>query len=119
MIRIKRTYDAPARDDGRRILVERLWPRGMKKGALDADAWLKDVAPSTELRKWFGHRVERWEEFRARYRKELDGNAAAWAPILEASGRDNVTLLYSARDVLHNGARVLLDYLVERQKGRK
>jgi uncharacterized protein YeaO (DUF488 family) len=119
MIRIKRTYDAPARGDGRRILVERLWPRGMKKGDLDADAWLKDVAPSTELRKWFGHRVERWEEFRARYRKELDRNVAAWTPILEAAGRVNVTLLYSARDVLHNGARVLLDYLLERQKGRK
>lgn len=119
MIRIKRTYDAPARGDGRRILVERLWPRGMKKGALDADAWLKDVAPSTDLRKWFGHRVERWEEFRARYRKELDGNPAAWAPILEAAERGNVTLLYSARDALHNGARVLIDYLLERQKGRK
>ncbi len=117
MIRIKRTYDAPARGDGRRILVERLWPRGMKKDALHANAWLKDVAPSTELRRWFGHRVERWEEFRARYRKELDSNTAAWAPILEAAGRGNVTLLYSARDVLHNGARVLLDYLLERQTG--
>lgn len=119
MIRIKRTYDAAARGDGRRILVERLWPRGMKKGVLDADAWLKAVAPSTELRKWFGHRVERWEVFRARYRKELDSNAGAWVPILEAAERGNVTLLYSARDVLHNGARVLLDYLLERQKGRK
>ena len=63
MFRIKRTYEAPARGDGRRILVERLWPRGMKKGALAADAWMKDVAPSTELRRWFGHRVERWAEF--------------------------------------------------------
>ena len=119
MIRIKRTYDAPARGDGRRILVERLWPRGMKKNELDADAWLKDVAPSAELRKWFGHRVERWEEFRARYSKELDGNPTAWAPILEAAERGNVTLLDSARDVLHNGARVLLDYLLKRQKGQK
>jgi uncharacterized protein YeaO (DUF488 family) len=118
MIRIKRTYDAPARGDGRRILVERLWPRGMKKDALDADAWLKDVAPSTELRKWFGHRVERWEEFRRRYRKELDARPDAWQPILDAEKRGNVTLLYSARDVAHNGALVLLDYLLDRQVGR-
>ena len=117
MIRIKRTYDSPARGDGRRILVERLWPRGMKKEALDADAWLKDVAPSTELRKWFGHRVERWEEFRRRYREELDAKPDAWKPILEAGKRGNVTLLYSARDVLHNGAQVLLDYLSDRQVG--
>jgi uncharacterized protein YeaO (DUF488 family) len=117
MIRIKRTYDAPARGDGRRILVERLWPRGLKKESLQADEWRKDVAPSTELRKWFGHRLERWEEFRARYRDELDGNRGAWTLILEAAGRGNVTLLYSARDVLHNGARVLLEYLLEQQSG--
>lgn len=119
MLRIKRTYEAPARGDGRRILVERLWPRGIKKDALHADEWLKDVAPSTELRKWFGHRVERWEEFRERYRAELDGNPGAWEAILKAAERSNVTLLYSARDVSHNGARVLLDYLSDRQKGRK
>ena len=69
MIQIKRTYDPPARADGRRILVERLWPRGIKKEALALDAWMKEVAPTTELRKWFGHRVERWTEFRRRYRK--------------------------------------------------
>ena len=128
MIRIKRTYDTPARGDGRRILVERLWPRGIRKDALHADEWLKDVAPSTELRKWFGHRVERWEEFRDRYREELDGNPDSWRPIAEAAGRGNVTLLYSAHDVLHNGARVLLEYLSDRRpaashrarpKGRK
>lgn len=112
MIRIKRTYDAPARGDGRRILVERLWPRGVKKHELDADAWLKDVAPSAELRKWFGHRVERWAEFRRRYRKELDASPDAWEPILKADRRGNVTLLYSARDVLHNGALALRDYLL-------
>lgn len=113
-IRIKRTYDAPARGDGRRILVERLWPRGMKKEALDADAWTKEVAPSTELRKWFDHREERWDEFRRRYREELDENPGAWEPILEAGARGPVTLLYSAHDTLHNGALVLRDYLVER-----
>jgi uncharacterized protein YeaO (DUF488 family) len=114
VIRIKRTYDLPARADGRRILVERLWPRGMKKEALAADAWMKDVAPSTELRKWFGHRVERWQEFRDRYRAELDANPGAWAPILEAAQDGTVTLLFSAHDTLHNGALVLRDYLTER-----
>ncbi len=116
--RIKRTYDPPARGDGRRILVERLWPRGMKKEALAADAWLKDVAPSTELRKWFGHREERWDEFRRRYRKELAANPSAWTPILDAAKRRNVTLLYSAHDVLHNGAVVLREYLADRTRRR-
>jgi uncharacterized protein YeaO (DUF488 family) len=111
VIRIKRTYEAPARGDGRRILVERLWPRGMKKEALAAHAWMKDVAPSTQLRKWFGHRAERWEEFRRRYRAELDANPAAWKPILEAAERRTVTLLYSAHDTVHNGAVVLREYL--------
>jgi uncharacterized protein YeaO (DUF488 family) len=115
MLQIKRTYDPPSRGDGRRILVERLWPRGMKKEALAADAWLKEVAPSTELRRWFGHRGERWEEFRRRYRKELHANPSAWVPLLEADGRGTVTLLYSAHDVLHNGAVVLLDYLEEQR----
>ena len=118
MIRIKRAYDPPARSDGRRILVERLWPRGMKKQALAADAWTKDVVPSTELRKWFDHRVERWEEFRRRYRAELDANPAAWEPILEAAKPRTVTLLYSAHDTVHNGAVVLRDYLGDRAKVR-
>jgi uncharacterized protein YeaO (DUF488 family) len=114
MIRIKRTYEPPARGDGRRILVERLWPRGMKKEALAADAWLKDVAPSTELRKWFDHREARWEEFRRRYRDELNANPDAWKAILDASRRRTVTLLYSAHDTLHNGAVVLRAYLMKR-----
>jgi uncharacterized protein YeaO (DUF488 family) len=119
MIRIKRTYEPSARGDGRRILVERLWPRGMKKEALDVDAWLKDVAPSTALRKWFDHRVERWEEFRRRYRQELSANPDAWSSILDASKRGTVTLLYSARDVEHNGAVVLCEYLTARSNGRR
>jgi uncharacterized protein YeaO (DUF488 family) len=118
MIRIKRAYEPRARGDGRRILVERLWPRGMKKEALEADAWIKDVAPSAELRKWFDHRVERWDEFQRRYRKELNENRAAWEPILDAEGRRPVTLLYSAHDVLHNGAVVLRDYLLARKARR-
>jgi uncharacterized protein YeaO (DUF488 family) len=114
MIRIKRTYEPPARGDGRRIFVERLWPRGMRKEALAADAWMKDVAPSTALRKWFDHRVERWEDFRRRYRAELDANPGAWKPILESARRGTVTLLYSAHDTAHNGAQVLGEYLAER-----
>jgi uncharacterized protein YeaO (DUF488 family) len=119
MIRVKRTYEPSARGDGRRILVERLWPRGMKKEALDADAWLKDVAPTTPLRKWFDHRVERWEEFRRRYRQELSANRDAWSPILDASSRGTVTLLYSAHDLEHNGAVVLREYLTERSQARR
>ncbi|MEO8443726.1 MAG: DUF488 family protein [Gammaproteobacteria bacterium] len=113
MIRIKRSYEPRARGDGRRMLVERLWPRGMKKEALHAHVWLKDVAPSTELRQWFGHLVERWKEFRRRYRKELDAKPENWGPILAASRRHTVTLLYSAHDTEHNGAIVLCEYLTE------
>ena len=118
MIRIKRTYEPPARGDGRRILVERLWPRGMKKESLEADAWMKEVAPSTGLRKWFGHRVERWEKFRQRYRDELDENPGAWEPILDGAKRGTVTFHYSAHDTVHNGAVVLCEYLMERAAGR-
>ena len=118
MFRIKRTYDPPARGDGRRILVERLWPRGLSKESVAADAWMKEVAPSTELRKWFDHRVERWKEFRRRYRRELSASPSAWAPILDAERRHTVTLLYSAHDVLHNGAVVLRDYVAKRSLRR-
>jgi uncharacterized protein YeaO (DUF488 family) len=107
MIQIKRAYEPPARGDGHRILVERLWPRGIKKAALEADAWLKEVAPSTELRKWFAHRDERWPEFQRRYRAELDANTDAWQPLLEAEDRGTLTLLYSAHDEAHNSARGL------------
>jgi uncharacterized protein YeaO (DUF488 family) len=118
MLKIKRAYEPPEPSDGRRLLVERLWPRGMKKEALAADAWVKEVAPSTELRKWFGHRPERWDEFRRRYRDELAANPEAWAPILDAANHGPVTLLYSAHDTEHNGALVLREYLAERSKRR-
>ncbi len=113
-IKLKRTYDEPARGDGRRLLVERLWPRGVKKEALVHDAWLKDVAPSTELRKWYAHRLERWDEFQRRYRQELDDNPGAWQPIIDDGKRGTVTLLYSAKDTEHNSAVVLREYLLER-----
>ncbi len=119
MIRIKRAYEPPARGDGRRFLVERLWPRGVKKEALAEDAWLKDVAPSTELRQWFGHEPERWEEFRRRYRDELAANRAAWEPILEASKGRTVTLLYGAHDTEHNSAVVLREFLLEKASRRR
>jgi uncharacterized protein YeaO (DUF488 family) len=118
MIRIKRTYEPPARDDGKRVLVERLWPRGMKKEALVMDAWVKDAAPTTELRQWFAHDVERWDEFRRRYLKELKANRSILEPILEFAGQGTVTLLYSAHDTLHNGAVVLRDYLVDHMTKR-
>ncbi len=119
MIRIKRSYEARSPDDGKRFLVDRLWPRGMKKQALAADAWLKDVAPSPELRRWFDHRTERWAEFQKRYAAELDGKPETWRPILEAAREGDVTLLYSARDVEHNGAIVLRDYLARQGAARR
>jgi uncharacterized protein YeaO (DUF488 family) len=118
MIQIKRAYEPRAPSDGMRVLVERLWPRGVTKEALAGDAWMRDVAPSTELRKWFAHRIDRWAEFQRRYRAELDTNPAAWAPIHDAGLDGIVTLLYSARDTAHNGAVVLRDYLAEREAER-
>jgi uncharacterized protein YeaO (DUF488 family) len=90
----------------------------MRKTDLDADAWVKDVAPSTQLRKWFGHQPERWPEFRRRYRHELSRNERAWAPLLDAARRRNITLLYAAHDPLHNSAIVLREYL-ERRRARR
>jgi uncharacterized protein YeaO (DUF488 family) len=119
MINIKRVYESTARGDGQRILVERLWPRGMKKADLHAEAWMKEVAPSTELRQWFGHKVARWAEFQQRYKQELDANRDAWAPIRDASRRGTVTLLYSAHDIEHNSALVLRDYLTKQQTRRR
>ena len=118
MIRIKRAYEPSARGDGRRFLVERLWPRGMRKETLLLDAWVKDVAPSTRLRKWFSHRVDRWKEFQRRYRRELGARRDAWSPILEASRLGTVTLVYSAHDREHNAAVVLRDYLAKRVRKR-
>lgn len=94
-----------------RILVERLWPRGLSKKALHVDAWLKDVGPSTELRQWFRHDPEKWPRFRARYFRELDSRPEAWRPIVTAARRGAVTLVYSSRDTEHNNAVALKDYL--------
>lgn len=112
-IRLKRAYTAPAPEDGARILVDRLWPRGVSKVQLQLDAWLKNVAPSTELRRWFGHRAERWEEFQSRYREQLDTRAEAVGELLDWLDQGPVTLIYAARDPEHNHARVLRDYLLD------
>jgi uncharacterized protein YeaO (DUF488 family) len=111
MIHIKRAYSPAAADDGARFLIDRLWPRGIKKEDLPLDGWLKEVAPSDALRKWFGHDPARWEEFQRRYYSELDGKAEALQPIREAALRRNVTLVYSARDQEHNDAVALKAYL--------
>ena len=111
MIRLKRAYDAMSRSDGTRFLVERLWPRGVSKAALQLDAWLKEVGPSTALRKWFSHDPEKWREFRRRYFHELDSRPEAWEPIVSAARRGTVTLVYSSHDTKHNNAVALQEYL--------
>ncbi len=117
VLSVKRVYEPAARADGARFLVERLWPRGMKKEALAMKAWVKDVAPSDALRRWFAHDAAKWTEFRRRYFAELKGRADALRPILEALERGNATLLYSAHDTEHNNAVALKEYL-ERIRGR-
>jgi uncharacterized protein YeaO (DUF488 family) len=113
MIQIKRVYEPPANEDGARFLVERLWPRGMKKDALQMVAWCKDSAPSADLRRWFGHDPAKWKEFQRRYRAELTDNLAACQPLLYAARQGNITLLYSAHDTEHNSAVVLKSWLEE------
>ncbi len=113
-IRLKRAWEPPARGDGARILVDRVWPRGLKKEALALDLWLKDIAPSTALRQWFGHRPERFAEFAERYRGELAANDAAVAELAPWLRKGRVTLVYGARDEAHNQAVVLRDWLRSR-----
>lgn len=116
MIQLKRVYESPVKGDGARFLVERLWPRGVKKSSLAIDAWLKDAAPSTNLRKWFNHDTARWDEFRRRYFVELKENQASWDPILGAARRGNVTLIYSSHDAEHNNAVALKEFLLRSLK---
>ena len=111
MIQIKRVYEPRARSDGTRFLVERLWARGIKREELHAKAWLKEVAPSAELREWFSHDPAKWSGFKRKYLAELKKAPEAYEPILKAARRGNVTLLYSARDTEHNSAKVLKGYL--------
>jgi uncharacterized protein YeaO (DUF488 family) len=109
-ISLKRAYEPPAAADGTRVLVDRLWPRGVTKAKARIDLWLKDVAPSTELRRWFGHDPEKWSEFQKRYRSELKGNPAL-SSLKGLSRQGNITLVYAAKDELHNDAVVLKQVL--------
>ncbi len=111
-IDLKRVYEAPSRDDGLRVLVERLWPRGLSKANASIDCWVKDVAPTPQLRTWFGHRAERWEEFRGRYQLELRQNRAAVEALKGLCAGQKVTFVYAARDVDRNGAVVLREFIM-------
>ena len=113
-VRVKRVYDAPAVDDGVRVLVDRVWPRGLSKEKARIDQWLKEVAPSTALRQWFGHDPARWTEFRRRYRAELKQNLAPLEALRSLVRGKAATLVYGARDEQHNQAVVLAEFLNER-----
>ena len=110
-VQLKRVYLKPAKSDGCRILVDRLWPRGLSKQKAKVDHWLRDIAPSTGLRKWYGHDPERWTEFQRRYIDELKHNAEVWKPISKAAHGHRVTLVFGWKDMEHNNAVVLQRFL--------
>ncbi len=110
-IYLKRAYDEPADSDGARILVDRIWPRGLKREDAYIDRWLKGISPSTSLRKWFAHDPAKWDEFRQRYFEELDENKAAVQELLEEAAAGPVTLVYSTKDTRHNNAVALKEYI--------
>lgn len=116
MLKLKRVYDPVSLTDGTRILVERLWPRGLSKERLHLAAWRKEVGPSTELRQWFNHDPSKWSQFRKRYFRELDSQPESWGPILSAARRGMVTLVYSSHDEQHNNAVALKEYLQARTR---
>jgi uncharacterized protein YeaO (DUF488 family) len=111
-IRLKRAYEAPAPDDGTRILIDRLWPRGVNKDDAAIDEWVKEIAPSTELRKWFGHDPGRWEEFRRRYQAEIRQHSDEFDRLRAVAQRGRITLVFSAHDEAHNNAVVLKELLL-------
>lgn len=114
-IGLKRAYEAPSDDDGLRVLVERLWPRGLSKGAAAIDHWTKDVAPTPQLRTWFGHRPERWKEFRKRYRAALMENIAVVDALRQLSAGRQITFVFAAKDVDRNSAAVLREFLLNEE----
>jgi uncharacterized protein YeaO (DUF488 family) len=113
-VQVKRAYDPPSAGDGVRVLVDRLWPRGLSKTKAAVDLWLKDIAPSVDLRRWFNHDPSRWSEFVKRYSDELDKKHTAVSALVGAVRRGRVTLLFGARDPQHNNAMALHSYLTER-----
>jgi uncharacterized protein YeaO (DUF488 family) len=113
-IHLKRAYDSPSGSDGCRILVDRIWPRGVRKEEARIDLWIKDAAPSTVLRKWFAHDPVKWKEFKKRYFAELDNQASAVAELLKQANHGVVTLVYGAKDPKHNNAVALKEYLGQR-----
>ncbi len=118
-IQVKRVYDPPSSSDGRRLLVDRIWPRGLSKEAAKLDDWLKDAAPSTELRQWFAHDPARWAQFQRRYYAELDEKPDLRKTILPPKTKGTVTLLFGAKDVEHNNAVALKNYLQHRSNWAK
>ena len=110
-VQIKRVYEEPSTSDGKRILIDRLWPRGLTKEKAKVDLWLKDIAPSTELRQWFGHDPSKWNEFKKRYHDELKKNREIIVKLIEQLKTGKVTLVYGAKDEEHNDAVVLKEYL--------
>ena len=119
MIRLKRVYEKPAASDGQRILVERLWPRGLSKADAAIDLWLKDIAPSPELRTWFGHDPERWDEFCRRYWRELETHPEEVELLRHKVAEGTVTFVYAARDETHNSAVALRMFLERAPKKKK
>jgi len=119
MIKLKRVYEAAASSDGSRVLVERLWPRGVRKATLRIDAWLKEIGPSNDLRQWFAHDPKKWDVFRERYFAELDSKPKLWKGLVQAARRGPITLIYSSRDPEHNNAVALKDYLQTKMKRAK
>lgn len=113
-VKLKRAYEPPSPEDGTRILVDRLWPRGLSKQKAALDCWMKDIAPSTELRKWFGHDPKRWKEFRRRYAEEMRQHPDLLAELRSLARRHKITLVYAAHDETHNDAVVLRDVLLAR-----
>lgn len=119
MIKIKRVYEPATPEDGKRFLVDRLWPRGVKKEQLQLDGWVREVGPSDTLRKWFGHDLAKWEQFKQRYFAELEAKPQTWRPLMEAAHEGDVTLLFSAKDETHNNAAALKAFLEERLEARQ
>jgi uncharacterized protein YeaO (DUF488 family) len=118
-VKLKRAYEPPREADGTRILVDRLWPRGIRKADAAIDKWVKELAPSTKLRQWFGHDSARWQEFRRRYAKELREHARQLEQLRVLARNGPITLVFSARDEMHNDAVALRDFLLRRQITRK